>query len=228
MHIISKFSFVTVLSILPAIASASLETPSFSCSANMEVSVENGYQVSCDGDYSFDSGVLENDTAIVLRATGMLTIGHQVLLKSPFITLDADSIHFFGAANTLTPLQLSTQALPIQDNKVIFASNLKTQIAAFDLIPEINSGAIQTLGNKAYLGRVEVGSYPLLNGSLSPSRGGTLVLSNANGVIVPMNASGAEVSPTITTSVPEPSSLSLLAMGLFCVGLVVRRKAKQH
>jgi hypothetical protein len=83
-------------------------------------------------------------------------------------------------------------------------------------------------GNASFLARVTNQSPPVLIGNVRTSLGGTLVLSNANGVIVPMSASGAEVSPIITTSVPEPSNLNLLAMGLFCVGLLARRKTKNR
>ncbi len=83
-------------------------------------------------------------------------------------------------------------------------------------------------GNASFLARVTNQSQPVLFGNVRTSSGGTLVLSNTNGVLVPMNANGTVFNPIITTSVPEPSSLSLLAMGLFCVGLVVRRKAKQY
>ena len=224
----SKFACVVVAAIFPAIASASVETHSFSCSSNLVVSQENGYEASCDGDFSFESGVLEDDTAIVLRAAGLLTIGHQALLKSPLITLDADRLALFGAVNTSVSLSLSPVVLPALDPKVVFAINVKTQLGEFQLIPEVSSGAILTTGNNAYLAGTGVGSYPLLNGNIAPTQGGTLVLSNTGGAIVTMGAGGVKVNPFMLASVPEPSNLSMLAMGLLGIGLVARRKAKQH
>lgn len=222
------FRFVCVVAaIFPVIASASVETLSFTCTSSLVVSQENGYHASCDGDFSFDSGVLQDDTAIALRAAGLLTIGHQVLLKSPRITLDADRVALYGAVNTSVSLPLFPVILPAQDAKINFPSHLQAQIAEFQVIPELNSGAILTTGNNAYLAGIGVGSYPLLNGNLAPTQGGTIVLTNSNGVIVSMDGS-TFTNPALIASVPEPSHLSMLALGLLGIGLVARRKAKQH
>ena len=54
--------------ILPQVALAT--TPSFSCSSNLVISLDNGYSASCDGDFTFDDGVLQDNTSINLRAGG--------------------------------------------------------------------------------------------------------------------------------------------------------------
>jgi len=49
MKTISKFVNVVVAAIFPVIASASVETLSFTCTSSLVVSQENGYHASCDG-----------------------------------------------------------------------------------------------------------------------------------------------------------------------------------
>lgn len=83
-------------------------------------------------------------------------------------------------------------------------------------------------GNTPFLARVTNQSQPVLIGDVRTSIGGTLVLSNTAGIIVPMGASGISLNPIIIASVPEPSNFSMLAMGLFAVAMVVRRKTKNR
>lgn len=83
-------------------------------------------------------------------------------------------------------------------------------------------------GNASFLARVTNQSQPVLIGNVRTSSGGTLVLSNTGGTIVPMGTGGISLNPIINASVPEPSNLSMLAMGLFAVVVVVRRKTKNR
>ena len=64
-------------------------TPSFSCSSNLVISLENSYSysASCDGDFAFTDGVLQNDTKISLTAGGFLNIGANASLIAPEVAL---------------------------------------------------------------------------------------------------------------------------------------------
>ncbi|MDP3608891.1 MAG: PEP-CTERM sorting domain-containing protein [Methylophilus sp.] len=158
MRIISKLVFVAVLAILPAVASASVDTLSFSCSSNLEVSFENGYHASCGGDFTFDSGALIDDTSITLTSLGALNINSSVSLIAPYIKLSGPIINIaFGAV-----LDAGYVGLPIN-------------------IPEVKVPYI-----------------------LEPKK------------------------PLTVSQVPEPSSLSMLAIGLFGMSLFARRNAKQN
>ena len=44
-----------LVAIFPQVALAT--TPSFSCSSNLVISLDNGYSASCDGDFAFDDSV---------------------------------------------------------------------------------------------------------------------------------------------------------------------------
>ena len=71
-------------------------TPSFSCSSNLVISLDNGYSASCDGDFSFNDGVLHNDNSISLTAGGLLHIGENATLSSPFINLSGNDFYQAG------------------------------------------------------------------------------------------------------------------------------------
>lgn len=86
MKIISKYLCV-IVALFPSLASASFQTLSFSCASNLVVTQDNGYQASCDGDFSFDSGTLVDDTSIRLIALGALNINSGVSLIAPLIEL---------------------------------------------------------------------------------------------------------------------------------------------
>lgn len=80
----------------PQFATANVASPSFSCSSNLVVSFENGYQASCDGDFSFTDGVLQNDTQISLIAKGFLDVGVNASLIAPHIYLSSPQIGLYG------------------------------------------------------------------------------------------------------------------------------------
>lgn len=150
-----KFVSVVVAAIFPAIASASVETLSFTCTSNLVVSQENGYQANCDGDFSFDSGTLQNDIFIKLSSLGALNIRSNVSLIAPLIELTSPMIN-------------------------------------------IASGAVLDAG---YVG------IPI----------------NTSEVNLPFIIEPKQ--PLIVSQVPEPSNLSMLAIGLLGIGMVARRKA---
>lgn len=155
MKTISKFVSVVVAAIFPVIASASVETLSFTCTSSLVVSQENGYHASCDGDFSFDSGTLRNDISIKLTSLGALNINSNVSLIAPLIELTSPMIN-------------------------------------------IASGAVLNAG---YVG----------------------IPTNTSEVNLPYIIEPKQ--PLIVSQVPEPSNLSMLAIGLLGIGMVARRKA---
>ncbi len=94
------------VALFPQLASAT--TPSFSCSSNLVVSLDNGYSASCDGDFSFTDGVLQNDTSISLTADGSIVIGSNFELASPIINLNAGNIQIDGRVSANLELNAST------------------------------------------------------------------------------------------------------------------------
>ncbi|OQW70550.1 MAG: hypothetical protein BVN34_00735 [Proteobacteria bacterium ST_bin12] len=92
--------------LFPKLASAT--TPSFSCSSNLVISLDNVYNASCEGDFSFTDGVLQNDTSISLTAGGSIVIGSNFELASPIINLNADNIQIDGRISANLELNAST------------------------------------------------------------------------------------------------------------------------
>ncbi len=74
-------------------------SPSFSCSSSLVVSFDNGYSASCDGDFSFTEGLLQNDTSINLTASGLINIGANASLNAPLISLNSKDIFLDGVLN---------------------------------------------------------------------------------------------------------------------------------
>ena len=72
---------------------------SFISSINLVVSLDNGYSASCDGDFLFTDGVLHDDNLISLTASGLLHIGENATLSSPFINLSSDDFYQAGMLN---------------------------------------------------------------------------------------------------------------------------------
>lgn len=89
-------SLVLIFSIQMASATTS---SSFYCSSNLVVSFDNGYSASCDGDFSFTDGLLQNDTSISLTAGGLLNINANASLNAPLISLTSDNILLNGILN---------------------------------------------------------------------------------------------------------------------------------
>lgn len=79
---ITALAISMLAAIFPQAALAT--TPNFSCSSNLVISLDNGYSASCNGDFSFTDGVLDNDNSISLTAGGLLHIGENATLSSPF------------------------------------------------------------------------------------------------------------------------------------------------
>ena len=112
-------SFMAIF--LPQMASANA-SPSFSCSSNLVVSLHNGYQASCDGDFTFTDGVLENEVSISLIAGGMLSIESNFELVTPILNLIANSIVVNGRISQ--NYQINANTLTTGDTKLNLLANV--------------------------------------------------------------------------------------------------------
>lgn len=245
---------------LPQMASATA-SPNFSCSSNLVVSLENGYNASCDGDFSFTDGALQNDTSISLTAGGLLNIGTNASLNAPFINWSSKDIFLGGILNAP-----NGKIIISSTNSTIIASGAQTNVVgnsiiqtapkaivdwnAFNIRSAISGSDITTFGGDSIdagkgsksqpieLGVGSVFNYEIGSGirtqNYEPVQGGTLVLKNANGGILPAGAiSNADSNfPTVldissalmVSNVPEPSSYLMLLLGFASIGFARRSK----
>lgn len=229
MKTISKFVSVVVAAIFPAIASASVDTLSFTCTSSLVVSQENDYQASCDGDFSFDSGKLFDVTSISLAAKGQLNIGEQAMLTAPDIRLFANNVNVYGSLSA--PGGIIEINSP---NSVVFGVTAKLDIKSASLPVFGYSDFYEPKLSMPYAGSISLNSgADITSGSFNSSIG---LLTGMQGGAIEIEApsflgvySGSPAIPLSAVSqVPEPSNLSMLAMGLVGIGLVVRRKAKKN
>lgn len=199
-------SVVAVLS--PQLALAT--TPSFSCSSNLVVSLDNGYQASCDGDFSFTDGVLQNEVSINLSASGFLNIGTNTSLIAPAINLYSPNININAGAviDASNPLNAGLGSISISAGKGRLA--ILDEPEKLPIV--LNPGASIGFGNSQ------------LDGVLN-NIGGVLVIKSptvhiTNSVLNPDSAIFTTVSP-----VPEPSTYAMVILGLATIGL--SRKSKK-
>jgi PEP-CTERM motif len=254
MQIFSKYVFIAVLATLPIMATASVNSPSFSCTSNFVVSFENGYQASCDGDFTFDQGTLFNDKSISIKANGLLNVGEQAIFTAPNILLTANEIVIDGrlnalggsvelqgsgkvALNSTAIIDLRGHVLPkpvnVNDHWGVFPAKIELLPRDFT-ISNFNALAYSTI---SLGGNISVGGTEIVNMHQSNKQHGQLVLSDAHisvasgGNIIQLaairNYDNVGLIGSVVSQVPEPSSLSLLAMGLFCIVTVVLRKSKK-
>lgn len=143
--------------------------------------------------------------------------------------LDGDSVVLSAGGNLEVFAAIAPLFLSLNSPVLLSSSTKIVSFAKFNSL-FISEGSSLSLssGNASFLARVTNQSQPVLIGNVRTSLGGTLVLSNTNGAIEPMDAGGVSLNPTITSSVPEPSNLSMLTMGLLAVVVVVRRKTKNR
>ncbi len=199
--------------LFPQLASAT--SPSFSCSSDLMVSLDSGYSATCNGDFSFTDGLLQNDLSISLAATGYLTIGANASLLAPMITLTADSIQIFGNVASTSP-----STMLVADSKEIILSRIITQNN-----PErvLNWEQLQILPGR----EVDVGGDIVTSFNQTAPRpiitndGGSILLSSNSGLI---NNSGTSGNALITL-VPEPSAYMMMILGLIPLGFMSKRKS---
>ncbi|MES2502725.1 MAG: PEP-CTERM sorting domain-containing protein [Pseudomonadota bacterium] len=179
------------------------------------VSLDSGYSATCNGDFSFTDGLLQNDLSISLAATGYLTIGANASLLAPMITLTADSIQIFGNVASTSP-----STMLVADSKEIILSRIITQNN-----PErvLNWEQLQILPGR----EVDVGGDIVTSFNQTAPRpiitndGGSILLSSNSGLI---NNSGTSGNALITL-VPEPSAYMMMILGLIPLGFMSKRKS---
>lgn len=206
--------------LFPQLASAT--TPSFSCSSNLIVSLDKGYSASCDGDFSFMDGVLQNDTSISLTAGGFLDIGANASLIAPNISLISENIVisgslsapsgniFAGSMNSIIPS--STAQIKLA-NQVILQTSIRDMINWGQF--EIGSGASVSFNSGLNPSGTVLNSVggsivirPEVTGNLIPNAG-AIIITNASGIIV--------------SSVPESSTYAMMILGLIPLSLMRKR-----
>lgn len=242
-----KLILIAALAALPTIVFASEDGPSFSCSSSLVVSLEHGYQASCDGDFSFDNGALLSDTLISITASGQLNVGEQAILTAPNIRLSADDVIVQGRLNALggtidmssaSSVEFSAAAIVDLRGSVLpkplnINNDWGVQLAdpprgaKVDLLPRVvTTNEFGTFAS----GNIVLGGSGIRPQALqSVQQGGQLVLlGSATGSIIQLAEAALPSNGFVVSQVPEPSNLSMLAMGLFGISLVARRKAKQH
>ena len=166
-------SFITTCLSFNAFAAS----PSFSCSSNLVVSTYNGYQASCDGDFVFTDGAIASDISINLTATGLLNIGKNASLSSPFINLYGASIFVGGVLNAPSGnIVLSSNSTFVgATRQVNVANNLIMQNKPTTLlnwsnfnIPQASQGAFISTSSNAQLMTTDGTNIQLMNGVITP------------------------------------------------------------
>lgn len=200
------FLISALAALIPQLAVA---TPSFSCSSNLVVSLDDGYQASCDGDFSFTDGVLQNNTSISLTAGGSLDIGTKSSLYAPLIDLYSPIINInVGTIFDVTYLNASN--INIDAGKGSWGVSDKPSSSNTVLNPGASidlGGNTQASGTLINTGGTFVIKYPILKIAYS--------------VFNPDNSIYVGVTP-----VPEPSAYALMVLGLATLGFT--RKCNTH
>lgn len=187
-------------------------SPSFSCSSNLVVSTYNGYQASCDGDFVFTDGAIASDISINLTATGLLNIGENASLSSPFINLYGANIFVGGVLNAPSAnIVLSSNSTFVgATRQVNVANNLIMQNKPTTLsnwsnfnIPQASQGAFISTSSNAQLMTTDGANIQLMNDVITPItvadsiinakivkplQGGFIVLQNNNGILFPASS----------------------------------------
>lgn len=190
-------------------------TPSFSCSSNLVISLSNGYSASCEGDFSFTDGVLQNDISISLKAGGFLNIGANASLIAPNISLISENIIFNGTAD----VGAISSVIPNGNAQVNIASASILQTSVRDIVNweqfKIGDGASVSFGSSSNP------SSTVLN-----RIGGSVVIKPnvTGGIITNAGINIVNSGGLIMSSVPEPSTYLMMILGLISFGFMDKRK----
>lgn len=195
------------------------------------MSLDNGYQASCDGDFSFTDGVLQNDTSIKLTATGFLSVGEHAKLSAPIINLISKDIFLRGTLDA--PNGIVT--LNSTDSTVV-ASTAQVNVASVNVAGQVSLNkqvAIQPkpqqIANWEQFqltpgGNIKFASNVNASGIVIDRIGGAIALGPHSGISI-MQANGVGNVSLLITQVPEPSSYAMMILGLASIGLSRKRKS---
>ncbi len=191
-------------------------TPSFNCSTNLVVSLDNGYNASCEGDFSFTDGVLQNDTKISLTAGGFLNIGASASLIAPLVNLYSTNIFISNGAiiGAGYPPNVGFDGINLDAGK----GSKVGQNYSPSLPVVINSGSSISLGENRQPNGL------LTNGALSDVGGNLLIGSTVGFSINPVQNDNSIF--TLISAVPEPLTYAMMILGLGFIGLA--RAHKTH
>lgn len=205
-------SLVAILA--PRLAFAT--SPSFSCSTNLVVSLDNGYSASCDGDFAFTDGVLQNDTKISLTAGGFLNIGASASLIAPLVNLYSTNIFISNGATigAAFPPNVGFDGINLDAGK----GSKVGQNYSPSLPVVINSGSSISLAENRQPNGL------LTNGALSDVGGNLLIGSTVGFSTNPVQNINA--SFTLISAVPKPLTYAMMMLGLGFIGLA--RAHKTH
>ncbi|WP_020167795.1 MULTISPECIES: PEP-CTERM sorting domain-containing protein [Methylotenera] len=216
--------FVSVVAVLfPQLAFAT--TPSFSCSSNLVVSLDNGYQASCDGDFSFTDGVLQNDVSINLKAGGFLSVGENATLSAPIINLISKDIFVNGmldAPNGIVTLSSTGSTVLTNTAQINVASQVNVSNQAPiqtkpQLVVNWEQFQISPGSNIQFASNTNVPSVVI------DRVGGAITLVPNSGVLTIQADAGDKVN-LLVTQVPEPSAYAMMILGLASISLSRKRK----
>ena len=235
--------------IFPQVALAT--TPSFSCSSNLVIFLDNGYSASCDGDFSFTDGVLQDSNRISLTAGGSLLIGANASLFAPIINLYSESInidtdaiidsgyrndHSYGIINADYMLEPAIRGQQVLNPK--FIVSLYNTSGEAVIYPYTDAGITITAGGSVSVskGGSSILDIPVISTNQYAEAGrfggGLVLLSNASinkNLAIQLSTTTLNLDDTsfiILSPVPEPSSYALMLLGIATFGF--RRKQKAN
>lgn len=210
MKVVIAITFVATLS--PQLVFAT--TPSFSCSSSLVVSLDDGYYASCEGDFSFDDGVLQNDTKIRLTAGGFLNIGANASLIAPEINLYSTKIPISTGASIVAGYPSGIGFNNINSDTVNSTKTVLNDSTNLGLV--FNTGAFILLGGNSQPNGL------LTNGSLNDF-GGNFVINSATGISTnPVQNNNSNF--ILVSSVPELPTYAMIILGLAFIGLAHTRR----
>lgn len=188
--------------------------PNASLQPVMDAMLESGTRPISEA-YS-DANSFVDGGSVVLSAGGNLDVFVAIELLNLSLNAPVVSSSF---ANTVSFTQYPMLSGLVKFNSLLISDGS-------NLIQSSGSG------NTSFLASITNQSQQVVTGNFRTSLGGTLILSGTGGGIVTMGAgsvaAGVTASPAIMVSVPEPSNLSMLAIGLLGIGMFARRKANKH
>jgi hypothetical protein len=178
-----------------------------SCSSDASFSFLDVALLSCLGDFYLSGGYISSDYRIEIHAVGTLSIS-DMLITAPVVELDATTVLIGSGTNIALP----------QNREIILINPYQTPLTRDSLI--VGEAILLSSG-----ANISVGGSGAITLNRPSSDGGTIVLGGDGSLV--LSASGNDSISVIATAVPEPSTCALLAVGLFAVGGIARRKQQE-